>query len=86
MWAILLSPDVQNFLKKEDKFISDRLRNGLEKLRTDNPFHYLEHFEGQDCYKYRIGNYRALVDVDFLNKQILIRVLDHRGRIYKGKH
>ncbi len=51
MWEVLLSLDVQDFLKKQDKHIADRLRKGLEKLKTDDPFHYLEHFEGQDYYK-----------------------------------
>ena len=86
MWKILLSPDVQNFLNKQDKQIAFRLRKGLEKLKTDNPFHYLEHFEGPGYYKYRIGNYRALIDIDFQNKILKIRVLDHRSVIYKRKY
>ncbi|MBS3168520.1 type II toxin-antitoxin system RelE/ParE family toxin [Candidatus Woesearchaeota archaeon] len=78
-----MSPDVINFLKKQDKHIEKRLRNGLEKLKVDNPFHYLEHFEGNDFYKYRMGDYRALVDVDFQNKILRVRILDKRSRIYK---
>ncbi|MEM5809775.1 MAG: hypothetical protein QW156_02695 [Candidatus Aenigmatarchaeota archaeon] len=49
----------------------------------DNPFHFLEHYEGQDFYKLRIGDYHALVDIDFENKIIKIRVFDYRKRIYK---
>ncbi|MEK6932677.1 MAG: type II toxin-antitoxin system RelE/ParE family toxin [Nanoarchaeota archaeon] len=86
MWKVLLSLDVQNFLEKQDKNISTRLKKGLEKLKTDNPFHYLEHFEGQDYYKYRIGDYRVLIDVDFQDKILRVRVLDHRSVIYKRKH
>ena len=83
MWDVVLSPDVQNFLKKSDKHIEIRLRKGLEKLKTENPFHYLEHYEGKDYYKYRIGEYRALVDIDFGKKIIKILVLEHRSIIYK---
>ena len=83
MWRIFLSPDVCAFLKKQDKHIGLRLRNGLEKLKTDNIFHYLEHFEGHDFYKYRVGDYRALIDVDFQNKILMVRILDKRGRVYK---
>ena len=83
MWRVLLSPDVQKFLKKQDRYIENRLRKGLEKLKTKNPFHYLEHFVGQDYYKYRIGDYRALIDIDFKNKILKVQVLDHRSRIYK---
>ena len=50
---------------------------------SENPFRYLEHFEGKDVYKLRIGDYRALVDVDFQNKILKIQVFDKRGRVYK---
>jgi len=83
MWSVCVSPDVQDFLKKQDQHITERLRKGLKKLETENPFHYLEHFEAENCYKYRIGDYRALVDVDFSNKILKIQVLDRRGVIYK---
>ena len=86
MWEVLLSPDVEQFLKKQDKHIAERIRSGLRKLKTDNPFHYLEHFEGRDYYKFRIGDYRALIDVDFQNKLLKVQILDHRGVIYKRKY
>jgi len=86
MWKVLLSPDAQNFLNKKDRHIAERIKKGLEKLKTENPFHYLEHYEGQDYYKFRIGDYRALIDIDFQNKIIKIQVLDNRGVIYKRKH
>jgi len=86
MWKILLSLDAQNFLNKRDRHIAERIKKGLEKLKTENPFHYLEHYEGQDYYKFRIGDYRALIDIDFQNKIIKIQVLDNRGVIYKRKH
>ena len=86
MWQVLLSPDVQDFLNKQDKHISERIKKGLKKLETENLFHYIEHFEGQDYYKYRIGNYRVLIDVDFQSKLLKVQVLDHRSVIYKRKH
>lgn len=84
MWRVLLSPDVQEFLEKQDRFIAERLRKGLEKLKTEDPFHYLEHFEShQGYYKYRIGEFRALIDVDFQEKILKVQVLDKRSVIYK---
>lgn len=85
MWDVYLSPDIQNFLNKQDKHIAERIKKGLQKLKTENPFHYLEHFEDRGYYKYRIGEYRALVDVDFENKILKVQVLDHRRVIYKRK-
>lgn len=85
-WSVILSPEVQEFLKKIDSQISIRLRKGLEKLKVENPFHYLEHYEGDNYYKFRIGDYRALIDIDFPNKTLKVRVLDHRSLIYKKKY
>lgn len=84
-WSVILSLDVQEFLAKHDPQISLRLRKGLEKLKTENPFHFLEHYAGESCYKYRLGNYRALVDADFSTRTLKVQVLDHRSVIYK-KH
>ena len=75
-WRVILSPDVQKSLDKQDPTVRER-------LKTEDPFHYLEHFEGEDYYKYRIGGYRALIDINFQEKILKIQVLDKRGRIYK---
>jgi len=86
MWKVILSPDVRHFIDKQDYHIAERIRKGLRKLEVEDPFHFLEHFEGNNYYKYRIGEYRALIDVDFQNKIIMVQVLDHRSRIYERKH
>ncbi len=86
MWTVFLSPDAQDFLDKQDAHIAARLRKGLEKLKCENPFRYLEHFERKDYYKLRIGDYRALIDLNFENKTIKVQVLDLRGRIYERKY
>jgi len=75
-------PKVIKFLEKCEKLIAKRIRNKFEGLKAD-PFIYLEHFENQNFYKLRIGEYRALVEVDISRRIIFIRYLDHRKRIYK---
>ncbi len=81
-YEIKLSPDVNTFLEKCEKQLIDRIKNKLRMLK-ENPFHFLEHYEGDDFYKLRIGDYRALVEVDTSHKIVLVRHLDHRKRIYK---
>ena len=70
------------FLGKLPKEIASRILDKVEKIK-DDPFHYLEHYESADVYKLRIGNYRLLVDVDFSNKILKIRVVGHRSSIYQ---
>jgi len=81
-YQIKLHPKVVRFLNKLPSDISDRIKKKIKSIQH-NPFHYLEHYEGEDFYKLRIGDYRALVDVDIDRKIVFIRVLDHRRRIYK---
>lgn len=61
--------------------ISDRIINKFEEIK-ENPFRYIEHYEGE-YYKIRIGDYRALIDIDFKRKILFIRIIDKKGRVYK---
>lgn len=70
-----------NFLKTLPEDISKRIFNKIDSIK-ENPFHFLEHYEGE-YYKLRIGDYRALIDIDFENKILIVQVIDKRGRIYK---
>jgi len=81
-YIVRLHPKVVKFLDKCDTFLNERIRKRLT-LLNDDPFRYLEHYEGENVYKFRIGDYRALVDVDQSRKIIFVRLLDHRGKIYK---
>ncbi len=74
-------PNARKFLRKLSPDIAKRIVKKIKELK-ENPFRYLEHYEGEG-YKFRIGDYRALIDVDFEDKILKIRVLDKRGRIYK---
>lgn len=77
-------PKPLNFISKLPKNIALRIWDKLDKLK-ENPFRYLKHFETEEIYKFRIGDYRALISIDFEKKTLIIEVLDKRGRVYKGK-
>lgn len=57
----------------------------LRKMKAieEDPFHYLEHFEGNNYYKLRFGEYRALLNIDFEEKRLFVEIFDHRKRVYK---
>ena len=59
-YTVKLHPKVQKFIEKSDSVIAERIQKRLELLK-DDPFRYLEHYEGEDCYKFRIGDYRARI-------------------------
>lgn len=59
-YQVKLHLKVDTFLKKYDKQIEERIRKRLRVFECDNPFYYLEYYEGEKCYKFRIGDYVAL--------------------------
>ena len=81
-FKVKLHPKVDKFLTKLSISLSERIRTKFQLLKVD-PFRYLEHYEGEKCYKLRIGDYRALIDVNIPSKIVFVRVLGHRSKIYK---
>lgn len=81
-YKILWKPKPLKFLNKLQKNVALRILEKIDMLKEE-PFRYLEHYEGADIYKFRIGDYRLLVDVDFKTKTLIIEVFDKRGRVYK---
>lgn len=81
-YAIEWHPQTRDFLRKLNKEDAIRITKKIRSI-TDDPFRYLEHYESDKVYKLRVGDYRALIDVDFTSKILLVRILDHRSRIYK---
>ena len=51
-------------------------------LVVEDPFRFIEHYEGEKLFKLRIGDYRALIGIDVQNKVILVKVFYHRSKIY----
>ena len=75
-------PKASKNLAKLPKDTIKRVLSKMDEVKED-PFRSLEHFEGQNFYKLRIGDYRALIDVDFQNKVLKVQVFDKRGRVYQ---
>jgi len=80
-YQIKFSNQAAKFFKKLPRELQERIRAKFRGVAND-PFRFLEHYEG-DYYKLRIGDYRALIDIDFEKKIFSVRVFDKRGRIYK---
>jgi mRNA interferase RelE/StbE len=83
-FSVSLDKGADKFLDKLPSDVALRIIKKLEKVEKE-PFRFLEHYEGKNIYKLRIGDYRALIDVDFDRKILFVRVLDKRGRVYKRR-
>jgi len=80
-YEIKFSNQSASFFRNLQKDIQNRVKEKFLKVAED-PFRFLEHYEGE-YYKLRIGDLRALIDIDFDRKILFVRVFDKRGRIYK---
>ena len=80
-YSVEWHPKVRKFLLKLPKEVSQRIVLKVNEAQED-PFRYLEHYEGNDYYKLRIGDYRLLVDVDFQNRILFVQVIGHRRNVY----
>jgi mRNA-degrading endonuclease RelE of RelBE toxin-antitoxin system len=72
----------RDFLKSLPSDAAQRIVKKIKSIE-ENPFRYLGHVEIDKCYKLRIGIYRALIEVDYKKRILIVRVLDKRIRIYK---
>lgn len=80
-YEIIWHPAAAKYVEKLPKNIALRILSKFDEV-AKNPFHYLEHFEGEG-YKLRLGEYRAIIDIDSEKKQLKVRVFDIRGRVYE---
>ena len=74
-------PKARKNFERLPRELQERVSKKLDEV-SEEPFRYLGHFAHEDFYKLRIGDYRVLIDVDFENKILHLRVFDHRGSIY----
>ncbi|MBI2140532.1 type II toxin-antitoxin system RelE/ParE family toxin [Candidatus Woesearchaeota archaeon] len=80
-YAIRWSKKAEKFLEKLPPDTASRIAHKVDSIAAD-PFHFLEHYEGENYFKLRIGDYRALIDVDTSLRVIDVRIVGHRRNIY----
>ena len=80
MYEIKFSSQATKFIRRLDENTGRRIKRKFGDL-TEDPFRFLKHYEG-NYYKFRVGDYRALISVDFEGRIIFVNVFDKRGRIY----
>ncbi len=78
----MLSKRVAKFIDKLDSQDRDRIVLSLDKLRI-RPEAYLTRLVGDKSYKFRVGDYRLIVDVEHDKLLVLVIDVGHRKNIYK---
>ena len=81
-WTAIWSDNAKKELKRLSPDIQKRILDKTNDVEG-NPFQYLERLTGQLFYKYRVGNYRIIVDV--VNDKLVLHLLKVKKRsiVYK---
>lgn len=82
MYEVIWSPKAYDGLSELDKETIRRIIEKIEQIKH-TPFHFLERLSGNKCWKLRIGDYRAIIDLDEAKKELIILKVGHRRNIYK---
>jgi len=81
-FRILIEKRALRDLKKFDRAVADRILRKLQVAASNGyGFEPLTNFEYG--WKIRIGDYRALCDIDFREAVIRVHVIGHRREVYK---
>ena len=82
MYEIVYSPGALKTLEKLDKNIQERIINALERLRIRPESYDIKKLVGMPGYRFRVGDYRVIIDIDKNRLLILVLKIGHRKNIY----
>ena len=81
MYEIIFDEEAIHFLQKLEKPLRERIFKKILQTK-ENPFHFFEHLKERSDYKLRVGDYRAIADIDQSTKKIRITFIGHRKNVY----
>lgn len=79
-YTVLLHPKAAEFLKKIDRINGDRIKTELKLLR--NATDHCEKLVSTPFWKIRIGDYRAILEINHAEKKIIVLFIGHRKNVY----
>lgn len=80
-FTVLLHPKVAKELEKTEKSIRLRIIEKLRELR-DHPERIGKRLKYSDFWSLRVGDYRAIYEINRDKKQVVILFIGHRSKVY----
>jgi len=81
-YDVIFSENAKKQFQKLEQNVQKRIIAALERIRI-RPESYISKLVGDPGYKYRVGDYRIILDLDNENLYILVIKIGHRKKIYK---
>jgi len=83
MYELIYSPSALKQLEKLNKEIKERVIAALERLRIRPESCDIKKLVGISGYRFRVGDYRVIFDMEKDKLIILVLQIGHRKNIYK---
>lgn len=81
-YELIYSEHAVKQLKKLDKATQQRILLTLERCRI-RPYEHVKKVVGSPYFRFRVGDYRVIVEIKDDELKILVIEIGHRSRIYK---
>ena len=81
MYQVILSDKAEKQLAKLERPLQERIVAALERIRI-RPEAYITKLVGEQLYKFRVGDYRIIIDIDQGLLRILVVKIAHRKNVY----
>ena len=81
MYQVILSNKAEKQLGKLERPLQERIVTALERIRI-RPEAYITKLVGEQLYKFRVGDYRIIIDIDQGLLRILVVKIAHRKNVY----
>mgnify|MGYP001563746098 FL=1 len=82
MYELIYSPGALKSLEKFDKPMQERVIIALERLRIRPESCDIKRLVGIPGYRFRVGDYRVIFDIEQEKLHILVLKIGHRKNIY----
>ncbi|MDO8628158.1 MAG: type II toxin-antitoxin system RelE/ParE family toxin [Nanoarchaeota archaeon] len=82
MYELVYAPTALKTLEKLDNTTKERILIALERLRIRPTSCDIKNLVGMGGYRFRVGNYRIIFDMDNSQLKILVLKIGHRKNVY----
>ena len=80
-YRVLLHPKAARFLEKANASVRDQVKQGLRDLEN-SPERRGERLKHSQFWRIRVGDYRAIYEIDEEKKTVIILFIGHRRDVY----
>jgi len=80
-YRVLLHPKAARFLEKADASVRDKVKQGLRGLEN-SPERKGERLKHSQFWRIRVGDHRAIYEIDEKEKTVIILFIGHRRDVY----